>query len=467
MLNQQSATLLQKASALIEERTGLSCHAQMRVNLEAILTDLGAGDLPAFIKSLRYSPESAPGWQRLMRALVIGETYFFRNRAHFHLLGELILPDLAARGRKNLNIWSAGCATGEETYSIAMTLHERLPDLGGRTIHLIGSDINNHAISAARGAVYRPWAFRQTDSGFRTQYFDPVEGGFHVKPFIRALASFRQANLLAGPPLPQMDIIFCCNLLIYFEESAVDRAEEMLFHALSPGGWLILGQAEALRSRRDRWRTHIFPGAVAYQKPVIPTSAPTVWQNKPRHNAENGQDDGAITPVTPIKIIQPQSYHDAVKHFRAEHADKAEIILSDILAQQPNHAAAHVLAACIFANRGALREAHSHLDNALQLDSLQADAHYLKGVLRLEDGDDQAAVEAFRSALYCQRGHPLAAMILGSLYLRKGENGRARRTWEEAIGVVDGLSPAAPVCDLSDMTAESVMSFLSSQLEAL
>jgi len=467
MLNPPTAALIQETSALIEARTGLSCDAQLRVNLEVILNDLAAGDLGAFVKNLRNTPESAPGWQRLMRALVIGETYFFRNRAHFHLLGDLILPDLATHQRKNLHIWSAGCASGEETYSIGMTLYERLPDLTSLSIHLIGTDLNNHAITAARGAVYRSWAFRQTEAAFRAQYFDPVEGGYYVKSFIRAMATFRQANLLAGPPLPQLDVIFCCNVLLYFEELAARRAEQLLFEALAPGGWLILGQAEAIRAHRERWITHIFPGAVAYQKPQA--GGRTFWQLSPPdlQVVTNGVRRAPHIAATQSSVLSPQSYLDAVSRFRAEQFDEADGILREVLAQQPDHAAAHVLAACIFANRGALREAHLHLDTALQVDTLQADAHYLKGVLHLEDGSDQAAVEAFRAALYCQRGHPLAAMILGSLYLRQRETARARRTWEEALEFINGTPPDTPVCDLSDMTAESVISFLSSQLGGL
>jgi chemotaxis protein methyltransferase CheR len=240
-----------------------------------------------------------------------------------------------------------------------------------------------------------------------------------------------------------------------------------LFNALSPGGWLILGQAEALRARRDRWTTHIFPGAVAYQKPLTTTTQTTIWQTSPSPKVKNGKRDGVITPATPIKLNTTALYADAVELFRAENSDQAEMILMGVLADQPNHAAAHVLLACIFANRGDLREAHSHLDTALKLDSLQADAYYLRGVLSLEAGDDAAAVEALRSALYCRRGHPLAAMILGSLYSRKGESARARRTWKEAMDVIAGQPLTAPVCDLSDMTTESIMSFLGSQLESL
>jgi chemotaxis protein methyltransferase CheR len=456
-----SASLIQEASALIEARTGLSCAAQLRVNLEAILAELGGNDGVAFVQNLRAAPDSSATWQRLMQALVIGETYFFRNRAHFQLLSDVILPDISPR-RRGLNFWSAGCASGEETYSIGMTLYEHLPDYASRKIHLIGTDINNYAVIAARNAVYRSWAFRQTDSAFRARYFDAVEGGYHVKSFIQSMATFRQANLLAGAPLPQLDVIFCCNVLLYFEDAAVARAENLLFEALAPGGWLILGQAEAVRSQRERWTTHIFPGAIAYQKPLSAHNS-TIWQIAPP--ARNGSAEKTVQPKTPAPI--PQSYPDAVTCFRAEQYAEAERILLSVLAQQPGHAAAHVLSACIFANRGAMTRAQHYLDKALKLDSLQADAHYLKGVLYLETGSDSSAMEALRAAIYCRRGHPLAAMILGTLYLRKHETSRARRTWDEALEMLDGAPPDAPVCDLSDMTAESIVSFLSSQLESL
>ncbi|MEO8613107.1 MAG: CheR family methyltransferase [Chloroflexota bacterium] len=464
MPNQPTSTLVQEASVLIEARTGLSFDAQLRVNLGTILSELAAGDVPAFVRNLRASPDNATGWQQLMRALVIGETYFFRNRAHFQLLGDLILPDILTR-RRGLNIWSAGCATGEETYSLAITLHEHLPDLGKHPVHLIGTDINNHAITAARNAVYRTWAFRQTDNIFRARYFDTVENGFHVKPFVSELATFRQANLLAGPPLPQVDVIFCCNVLLYFDEAALALVEDIMFEALNPGGWFILGQAEAIRSKRERWTTHIFPGAVVYQKPLA-GAKPNLWQI--------GSPASLIRPAAPKTKAKtaalnpvPLSYSDAVNRFRAERYGEAQAILAEIIAQQPRNAAAHVLSACISANRGAMSEARSLLDIALQLDSLQADAHYLRGVLFLENNADSDAIEALRAALYCRRGHPLAAMILGTLYLRKGETARARRTWDEALRALVGIAPDTPVCDLSDMTAESITSFLSSQLKGL
>ncbi len=464
MPNSSQASLVREASALVEARTGLSSQSQQRINLEAVLGDLSDGDLAGFVRTLHGTPDSAPGWQRLMRALVIGETYFFRHRTHFDLLSTRILPEIIS-SRPNINIWSAGCATGEETYSIAVTLHEYLPSLDQSTIRLMGTDINAHSLDTARRGIYRTWAFRGTENNFEKQYFDRHEGGFQIKPFIRSMVTFRQTNLLAGSPIPQCQVIFCCNVLLYFQESVVKQVEDVLFEALSPGGWLILGPAEAARHNRERWITHIFPGAVVYQKPdsgrLYPASGvlSTAYHNHQRHPN--------LRPATPLKGESSGSgngYNEAVECFRVKQYDTAEQILKNILTREPDHVAAHTLYACLFANRGLLIEAEDHLGTALNLEPLYADAYYLRGVLLLETARE-AAIESFRSAIYCQRGHPLAAMILGNVYARDGNVARARRIWETALQVLEGAAPETTISDLSDLTVESVASFLRHQLQ--
>jgi chemotaxis protein methyltransferase CheR len=459
MQNSSQSALVQEASALVEARTGLSGRSQQRINLAAILDDLSGGDLDDFVRTLRVTSDSSPGWQRLMRALVIGETYFFRHRAHFDLLQTHILPTILSQ-RDDLNIWSAGCATGEESYSVAMTLYENLPNLSQRAVRIIGTDINAYALAAAREGIYRAWAFRSAQGDFQNRYFDRIEGGFQIKSFIRSLVTFRQSNLLSGPPLPQCDIIFCSNVLLYFDEGAASRAEDVLFNALAPGGWLILSPAEAVRSQRDRWMTHVFPGTVIYQKPASTTAHPVAPISIQQHTIE-----AAKRTTQTFMRSADLSYVEAVRLFRQKRYDQAETILKDILDHDPNHASAHTLYACLFANRGALAEANRHLDIALDVDSLHADSYYLKGILLLDSGRDEAA-ESFRAALYCQHGHPLAAMILGTLYLKNGDFARARRTWETALAALDRQPSDELVSDLSDMTAGGIKSFLQNQLES-
>lgn len=450
--------LIFRASALIEQRTGLATSAQLRVNLEAILNELAQGDLERLLRSLQASPETAPIWQKLFHALAIGESYFFRHRDHFELFRNYILPTLIPQRRQNshlyLNLWSAGCATGEETYSIAIALYEYLPDLPRWTINLIGTDINTVALQTAQRGVYRNWSFRHTDPDFRQTYFAQEAGSLQIKPSIRSLVSFRYNNLLSAPPVPQLDVIFCCNVLIYFEESRIQQVEDMFFDALIPGGWLILGQGESIRFQRKRWMTHILSDTVIYQKPTQASPQPVV--TPPAVKTAMVADSGLLP-----------NYMQAVDALREKQYGKSEHLLREILANNPRFAPAHVLLGCISANLQMLDAARKHLDIALKLDPLQADAHYLRGVLHLESGHTEAARDALRAALYCKRGHALAGMILGHLYTQQGETGKARRTWEEALQTVKSLDPDTPVSDLSDLTAASVETFLSSQLEGL
>jgi chemotaxis protein methyltransferase CheR len=449
-----------QASALIEQRIGLAATTRLRTDLDAILNFLAEGELERYVGLLQRSPETDPAWQRLVHALTIGETYFLRDRGHFHILKDHVLPELIrqrrAQGNLQLSLWSAGCATGEEVYSIAIILHELLPDLPRWNITLAGTDINDYALTVARGGVYRDWSFRHTDDTFQRRYFDAHAEGWQIKSYIQELVRFQHTNLLAGSPLNEADVIFCRNVLIYFESSRISPVEDLIFQMLSSGGWLFLGQAEAIRTRRERWTTHIFASAVVYQKPLARSG-----QYYQRHSDMLPQ----TAPLPESSAEAFASYADAVHAVQNEQFDEAERFLAEILSRYPNHAQAHVLLASIFANRRALPEAHAHLDTALRLDAMLADAHYLRAMLMLEDGKRDEAQQTLRSALYCRRDHPLAAFMLGSLYAQDGEKVRASRVWEEALRTIRPLHPESLISDLSDLTASGLNALISKQLE--
>ncbi|MCB9450393.1 MAG: hypothetical protein H6672_03085 [Anaerolineaceae bacterium] len=458
-----NTTLLFQLSHLIEERIGLAASDHLRASLEAALPGLVQGAPEAYLRRLQATPETTPEWQTLVDAVAIGETYFFRNQAHFQLLAGQLLPELIRERRESgqytLNIWSAGCATGQEPYSLAMILHDLLPDLSRWTLNLIGTDINAAALDAARQGLYRNWSFRHSDERVRERYFTSTPEGFQLHPEIRERAVFRQANLLAGAPLPQMDIIFCRNVLLYFDETHVQQAEALLRSALRPGGWLFLGEAEVIRFERERWITHVFPGTVVYQRPVQPVADPFTIHTAPA---------APHAPATKPPSIPPLAgYADAVAALRAKHYDEVECILAQLVEQQPRNAAVHLLLAAVFANRQALPEAHAHLDTALRLDALLADAHYLRALLFLEANQEVAAQGELNATLYCQRGHPLAASVLGYLYAKTGKSDRARRILETARQVLAGQSADALVSDISDLTASSILSLIEDQLQHL
>jgi chemotaxis protein methyltransferase CheR len=457
--------LVLQASALIEQRTGLAATTQFRADLDTILNYLAEGDLERYVRTLHRTLETDPAWQKLMHALTIGETYFLRDKGHFNLLKHQLLPELIqqrrAQNHYHLNIWSAGCASGEEPYSVAITLLELLPDLPRWTVSLIGTDINAYALRIAEQGIYRSWAFRHTDDLFQRRYFDTHENGLRIKKHIRQMVSFRHANLLASPPFMEADLIFCRNVLIYFENKVVAQVEDTMFNTLGPGGWLLLGQAEAVRSQRERWITHIFPGSVIYQKQAFKQSPALNF----RHHHQ------PLPQTAPIAEspddATPATYAQAVRALQNKQYGEAERYLSEVLAEQPDHAPAHALLANIFANLQALPEAHAQLETSLRIDPMLADAHYLRAMLLLEEGRTADAQQSLRAALYCQRDHPLAAFTLGSLYAKAGEKDKANRVWEEVRRVIITLKPDSLISDLSDLTASAFSALVSSQLEQL
>jgi chemotaxis protein methyltransferase CheR len=446
-------------SALIEKRTGLSVTTRFRSDLHVILQQIADGDLPRLRQLLHSAVDSSPIWQSVVQALTIGETYFFRDGDAFHLIRHRILPHLIRQrrevGRRVLNIWCAGCASGEEPYSVAMTLLEIVPDLHQWTVNLVGTDLNAGSLEHARAGIYRDWSFRHCPPEVRGRHFEAVPGGWRIRPLLREMVTFRQMNLLDGSPLPQCDLVLCRNVLIYLTRTHAVSLEDTLHGALNPGGWLLLGPSEALRGQRERWVTHVFPGTIAYQRPLSPQTAPVTY----RHQA------AAPKPPVPVVPMLNDRYQAAVAAVHADQHQEAERLLAELLADQPDHAPAHILLAFIFANRQALPEAHAHLDAALALNTLLSDAHYLRAALFLEAGQPALAEEALRAALYCRRDHPLATFLMGNLLAQAGDHQRANRAWLAARALVSALPPEAPVSDLSDLSAAAFDTLIQSQID--
>jgi chemotaxis protein methyltransferase CheR len=448
---------------LIEQRTGLAARAQFGDVLETLLDTLSQGNREGYVRQMQAARETDPVWQAVIKALTIGETYFLRDHGHFHLLKTRILPDLIERRRvqRELAIWSVGCASGEEPYSLALTLVETLPDLMDWKITLLGTDLNAQALNVARRGIYRKWSFRHTDIDFHNRYFDPATDGLQIKPFIREMVTFRHANLLAGAPHPAFDLILCRHVLLYFSPTQVGKAESILFDALTPGGWLMLGQSEALRTSRDRWTISQGIGVGIYQKPITTTS------EIPRAAAPLNKTNGGVTQkrVTgELPSVASATYEIAVRAIRAEDYGQAEQLLVELLRLEPDSAPTHTLMAYLFANRRDHAQAYKYLDTAQRLDPLLADAHYLQALLLLEESRVPESLKALRAALYCQRNHPLAAYLLGTLYQQRGDRAKAVLNWQNARRAIASLMPDSLISDVSDITAGRLRALIEADL---
>jgi chemotaxis protein methyltransferase CheR len=449
---------LSQAIQLIESRIGLSATTLERIGLSQILQQASSGDVDSYLRQLQGSDEHSPAWQRLIYALTIGETYFLRDTSHFTILRENILPRLLLQRRQakdlRLTIWVVGCATGEEAYSIATTLAETIPDLSAWRINLYATDINQRAIDAGKRGIYRDWSFRHTPPAFKQRYFTQVEDGWQISLSIQKMVSFLRMNVLSGTPAPQADIIFCRHVLMYFSKPFAQKAESNLYQALSPGGWLIMGQAEALRSKREAWILHMFPGTPIYQKAD--------------HMQRNEPISYPTRPENPHKAPSPEAaaqYQKAVESLHRDRADLAEFHLSELLEESPQHPRAHSLLASLLASRQAYPEALTHIEAALSADGLLADAHYIKALVQLEQGDAEGAIQSFSAAIYCQRQHTLASYMLGNIYKQRADKVKAERNWKNAQRTLEGRPDSEFVSEFSDMTVSRLRSLLEKALD--
>lgn len=262
---------------MLRDRCGLHYPDRKRADLAFGLSQaMNAGgyqDLEAFCVE---AAAEGPAWDTLLAHLTVGETYFFRNAPQFAALRHHILPELIQRRStiRTLRIWSAGCATGEEPYSAAMLLSDMLPKEEPWQVSILATDINPHFLARARTALYGNWSFREMPDGVRDHYFREEHGRWRLDAEIRRMVFFMRLNL-AEPCYPAitngtcvMDVIFCRNVMIYFDEETTQQVITRLYHALSPGGWLLVGHAEPQMNFYQQFEVHNFPNAVIYRKPL-------------------------------------------------------------------------------------------------------------------------------------------------------------------------------------------------------
>jgi chemotaxis protein methyltransferase CheR len=249
---------------LLAARTGqhLTESRRWRVNsaLAGIFREHGISNvdqLVCLLASPRTGPESRDLSQEVVEALLNNETYFFRDKPTFDQLPQEILPELARRraGTKRLSIWSAGCSTGQEVYSLAMLFADQKERWAGWSIELIGTDVSHRAINAARSGLYSQFEVqRGLGVTQMLRHFDETSSGWQIREDARQMAHFRQHNVLGPPPGRQpFDLVLCRNVLLYFDRATRAAAFDRLASAVVPDGFLMLGAGETVVGQTDRF----------------------------------------------------------------------------------------------------------------------------------------------------------------------------------------------------------------------
>jgi len=229
-------------------------------------------DFRDYYRFIRYDKNAEQELPAIMDILTVNETYFFREQNQLRAFSEEILEELREKNEstRTLRVWSAGCSTGEEPYTIAMLINER-GHFRGWDIEVHGSDINQRVLQAARRGVYRRNSFRTTEQYYISKYFVEEDGQMRINDEVRKNVTFSYLNLLDPFKtrfLGKMDVIFCRNVLIYFDTESRKRVIENFHDRLTDGGYLLLGHAESLINISTAFNLKHFKHDMVYQKPL-------------------------------------------------------------------------------------------------------------------------------------------------------------------------------------------------------
>jgi chemotaxis protein methyltransferase CheR len=216
--------------------------------------------------------------RQLLNEVTIGETCLFRSLPQLDALRKVILPELVEDKSKQivkrLRIWSAGCSTGEESYTLAMNMIEESDRLlKGWRVEILATDLNDRSVETAKAGIYGDYALRSTTDYFKGKYFSPVdEKKLQVRPEVKKLITFSRLNLQDDSQMlfmKGMDLIFCCNVLIYFDGPSKAKVIDHYYSNLNSGGYFFLGTSESLFKLNDKFHLVHFPGTIAYWKPSL------------------------------------------------------------------------------------------------------------------------------------------------------------------------------------------------------
>ncbi|AOZ69454.1 hypothetical protein LPB142_09140 [Rhodobacter xanthinilyticus] len=245
-----SASELQAIAAILYEYAGIVINpnksSMVQSRLAKRLRKLGLSDYQGYI-ALVKSEEGASERREMISALTTNVTHFFREKHHFDTLREKALPPLLARAKAGgrVRIWSAGSSNGQEAYTIAMVLTEMCSEVGSRDVRILASDIDPVMIARGTRGVYDSAALDGIPEPLQKKYTRPHPEGFEIVPQLRQLVSFRELNLHETWPMKgRFDIIFCRNVVIYFDQPAQTRLWQRFEACLNPGGWLFVGHSE-------------------------------------------------------------------------------------------------------------------------------------------------------------------------------------------------------------------------------
>ncbi len=460
---------------IVEERSGLQLHLTDRHIFESKVVDKiktrGFRSITEYAEFLRFDRRGESEATFLIDQITNNETYFFREPAHFELLKHYLIPELLKKNVCPIKIWSAGCATGEEPYTIAIIIYELLKFYGDFAYQIIGTDIDMTVLKKAGVARYSRNSFRGVNPDIIRTYFSPVDNEWQLRPEIIQMVDFRHLNLVNGEfpagDLTQIDIIFYRNVSIYFRPETNQRILVQLYDTLREASYLLPGTTETMQYRSNpfslRERNSIFFLQKISQpiEPAVDSKAFTAPQNDRLEKAKTTPIRPALMsavlpkPLPPREIAtttfpsSPASTNSAPKKFTVapktdalqqaieflneNRFNEAATVLHELLEEKMQEEEAWLLLANIHFNRGNMSQAETFLEKVLMVNDIRPEAFLLLGMIKKNLGDYSEARRVFQKALFLQGSLWVANFHLAEIYRITNEMDKARREYSNAL----------------------------------
>ena len=443
---------------------------------------VGSARFESYRERLMSSPRGSDEFRALAEQLTVNETFFFRNADNFRALIESVLPErIRAKTReKRLRILSAGCASGEEPYSLAALVREALPDLGSWDVKILGIDVNPAVLAKATQARYSAWSLRATSEDAKRRYFLADGQDFVLDPAIQKMVTFEERNLVDEDPLfwqsLACDVVFCRNVLMYFTPDTARDVVRRISQALLPGGFLFLGHAETLRGLTQEFHLCHTHDTFYYRRRDASETvvATATWVGPPREHAEDslpavvestaswvdvirraseriaslaggrarspgplaGQDAPRKTPAGQAASTAAARTWDlglVLEAVRRERFSDALELICSLPSDSHEDPDAMLLRAVLLTNNGRLDESEDVCSRLLALDELNAGAHYLMALCREHASDSTGAIEHGQTAIYLDAGFAMPHLHLGIMAKRSGDAATAQRELGQAL----------------------------------
>jgi len=515
-----SGFLIEQLIQLINQRTGLAIREQDRESLCRKIMDrtrcLRLSSVEDYYQLLlTRSERSDREWETLIDALTTGESYFFRDQGQIQILRNHLLPELIhqqrnqaqgrAGDRPSLNIWSAGCSTGEEVYSLAILLMELIPDWKNWHLRVLGTDINAVAIAKAKMGLYNNWSFRLVEPRLKNAYFQAQKGLWKIDPQVTKIVDFQTHNLILDP-IPEQkshpiafDLIICRNVFIYFTKDAIDICLQKFCHALKENAHLITSHTELYGHNLNCLQVKVLPESIIYQKQrsLAHSKHSPEKKNSPSFAHPSPNPSVLPFPLSPIQdrqkassspskphyplksyasklpLVHNLSPQTPQKHQELEHLfnrkdythliEKSRIYLKD----NPKDFVTLLSMAKSYANLGQLDLAIEYANQCLSVSSFAIDPYYLLAQIYEEKGELEQAKLYLKRIIYLEPKLITAYLDLGSLYAQQGNKIQARKFWTIALDLLQKHPQDGKITASGDYSSQELLMFIKKCLQQL